>query len=50
MGAAEKLNDAYAAPYSPALTRVNDHVVFAAWSEGLSPDFSAVGRFVVLGD
>jgi len=32
--------------YGPALTRVSDDVYFAAWSEGPSPDFRLVGRFV----
>jgi len=49
-GALTKINNTYAAPYPAALTRVNDHVVFAAWSEGVSPDFEAWGRFVVVGE
>ncbi len=42
---AEKANDAFAAPYQPAITQVTDSVVFVGWSEGLSPDFKARGRF-----
>jgi len=33
-------------PYQPAFTSVGEGVYFVAWSEGTSPDFRAVGRFV----
>ncbi len=49
-GLLTKVNNTYAAPYPAALTRVNDHVVFSAWSEGANPDFEAWGRFVVVGE
>jgi hypothetical protein len=42
---AEKANDAFAAPYQPAITHVTGSVVFVGWSEGLSPNFKAQGRF-----
>ncbi len=44
--AAQKVNDAFAAPYPPALTPVGETVVFIAWSEGTNPDYRAMGRFV----
>ena len=45
---AEGTLQSHAAPaaYGPALTRVRDRVYLAAWSEGTSPDFALMGRFV----
>jgi hypothetical protein len=41
-------NDNPAAPYQPALTAIAKGVSFVAWSEGTSPNFTIMGRFVGL--
>jgi hypothetical protein len=42
--------DDHATPpiYGPALIHLHDHLYLAAWSEGQSPNFRLVGRFVQL--
>ena len=42
--------DDHATPpiYGPALIHLHDHLYLAAWSEGTSPNFRLVGRFVQL--
>lgn len=42
------LNENSAAPYAPAFVHIDGSRFLAVWSEGTSPDFQLVGRFVQL--
>lgn len=48
LGVEVQLNDGPAAPYPAAAVHLGDGYLFAAWSEGTSPDFVLKGRFVNL--
>ncbi len=45
LGEETMITEGPAAPYSLSLTYVGENIYFAAWSEGISPEFRIKGRF-----